>query len=188
MESGITTERILAGLEKNTLTTTLPDFGKDLGMVFVYNFSPAFSAQAEGMFISEAGQRYKEYHNGKYVTRDVDLRYYTLNVLLKYNRSKAIYGLPISGHGVIGGLYAGMLNKATENIGGKNFDKSSAYEKVNYGIILGYEYNRYVLPNLVLSSGLRLNYGFPNIDTNLFSRTFTGSLDLNIAVRYRVGL
>jgi hypothetical protein len=174
----------LLGLERHTLNTTVPDFGKDIGMVFAYNFSRAFSAQAEGMFISESGQRYKEYRNGKYVDREADLRYYTLNLLLKYNRNKASKALLLNGHSIVGGLYASRLNKATETINGQ-ITQSNAYEDYNYGVILGYEYNRFVSPNLLITSGLRVNYGFPNIDKRLFLKTFTGSFDLNIGVKYR---
>jgi hypothetical protein len=171
----------LLGLERHTLNTTVPDFGKDIGMAFAYNFSRAFSAQAEGMFISEAGQRYKEYRNGKYVDREADLRYYTLNLLLKYNRNRVLL---LNGHTIVGGLYASRLNQATETINGR-VSQSSAYEDYNYGVIFGYEYNRFVMPNLVVTSGLRVSYGFPNIDERLFSKTFTGSFDLNVAVKYR---
>jgi hypothetical protein len=174
----------LLGLERHTLNTTVPDFGKDIGMVFAYNFSRAFSAQAEGMFISESGQRYKEYRNGKYVDREADLHYYTLNLLLKYNRNKASQAVLLNGHSIVGGLYASRLNKATETINGQ-ITRSNAYEDYNYGVILGYEYNRFVTPHLLITSGLRVNYGFPNIDERLFLKTFTGSFDLNIAVKYR---
>lgn len=178
----------MLGLEKHTLNTTIPDFGKDIGLLVAYNFSPRWSVQTEGMFISESGQRYKEYRNGKYVTREVDLNYYGLNLMVRYNRYNMVYGERQNGHSIISGVFAGVLNNAKDRINHKTLDSRALYRDHNYGIILGYEYNRYIFSNLVVTSGLRVNYGFPNIDTGLFYRTFTGSLDFNVALKYRVGL
>lgn len=177
-----------AGLEKHTLNTTLPDFGKDIGIVFSYNFSPKLSAQAEGMFISEMGQKYKEYRNGKYVNREVDLHYYNMNLLLKYSRNKIIHGQPINGSRIIGGLYAGRFKNASETINDKTISTPAAFSNYNLGVILGYEYNRYLFTNLVVTSGLRINYGFSDIRPHSRSKTATGSFDLNIAIKYRIGL
>ena len=180
--------KTLLGLEKHTLNTTIPDFGKDIGVVAAYNFSRRWSLQAEGMFISESGQRYKEYRNGKYVTREVDLNYYGFNLLVRYNRRKMAYGDPKNGHGITAGIFAGALKKATDRIHDKTLDGRALYHDHNYGMLLGYEYNRYIFSNLVITSGLRVSYGFPNIDTGLFYRTFTGSFDFNMALKYRIGL
>jgi hypothetical protein len=176
------------GLEKHTMNTTLPDFGKDIGLVFCYNFAPRFSAQAEGMFLSQMGQRYKEYRHGNYVTRNVDLSFYGLNLLLKYSRNKIINGQPLNAHGLLAGFYAGALKKATESISGEVFDIRAAYSSYDYGALLGYEYNRYLSRRLVLTSGLRINYGFANVYAERIPKTATGSFDLNLAVKYRMGV
>lgn len=178
----------LMGLEKHTLTTTLPDFGKDIGMVVTYHFSPRWSAQAEGMFLSELGQRYQEYRNGKYVGREVDLRYYTMNLVMKYNRNAFIGAAPANGHALVGGIFAGRLHRATETISDNTTDNADDYTQFNYGVLAGYEYNRYIFKNLVFTTGLRVNYGFPNIDALRYSRTVTGSFDVNVALKYRLGL
>lgn len=176
------------GLEKHTMNTTLPDFGKDIGLVFCYNFSPRFSAQAEGMFLSQMGQRYKEYRHGKYVTRNVDLSFYGLNLLLKYSRNKIINGQPLNAHGVLAGLYAGALKNATESISGEVFDIRAAYSGYDYGVLVGYEYNQYLSRKVVLTSGLRINYGFANVHAERVPKTATGSFDFNLAVKYRIGV
>jgi hypothetical protein len=177
-----------AGLEKHTMNTTLPDFGKDIGLVFCYNFSPRFSAQAEGMFLSQMGQRYKEYRHGRYVTRDVDLNFYGLNLLLKYNRNKIINGQPLNAHGLLAGFYAGALKNAVESVSGEVFDVRAAYARYDYGVLLGYEYNQYLTDKLVLASGLRVNYGFANVHAERVPKTATGSFDFNLAVKYRIDI
>lgn len=184
----------LMGLEKHTLTTTLPDFGKDIGMVMTYDFSPRWSVQGEGMFVSEVGQRYQEYRNGKYVGREVDLRYYTMNLVMKYRRNTFVGPAPANGHALVGGIFAGKLHRATETISDDATSNDNAthnpdgYTQFNYGVLAGYEYNRYIFKNLVFTTGLRVNYGFPNIDALRYSRTVTGSFDVNVALKYRVGL
>lgn len=178
----------LMGLEKHTLNTTLPDFGKDVGMVVTYHFSRRWSAQAEGLFLSELGQRYQEYRNGKYVDREVDLRYYTMNLVMKYHRNTIVGAAPVNGHALIGGIFAGRLQRASEVINDNATDNGYNYTQVNYGLLAGYEYNRYVFKNLVFTTGLRINYGLPNIDALGYSRTATGSFDVNVALKYRLGL
>jgi hypothetical protein len=140
------------------------------------------------MFVSEMGQRYNEYRNGKYVNREIDLRFFTANLLLKYSRNRILHGQFLNAHGIIGGIYTRGLNNATQTINGQTTDARVNYSRYDYGMILGYEYNRYLFTNFVITSGLRVNNGFPDIDANSWSRTATGSFDLNIAVKYRIGL
>lgn len=174
-----------AGLERHTLTTTLPDFGKNIGMAMRYNFARRFSAQVETFFISEIGQRYKEYRKGKYIERELDLNYFHGSLLLKYGNNAMMLDQLVNGHGIIGGLYFSKLKNATETIDGHTTGISDAYSSSDYGIILGYEYNQRLFSNFLFTSGVRLNYGLKNIRPASVSKTGTGSFDVNLGVRYR---
>ena len=175
------------GLEKHTLIHTLPDFGKDVGAVVRYTFSPKLSAQAEGFFISDMGQRYNEYRKGKYIERNVDLNYVHANVLFRYGNNATLLGRLVNGHGFIAGFYYGRLMHASETIDGQARDIRSLYAVSNYGIVTGYEYNQHLFSNFFFSTGVRLNYGLKNIRTHAGSRTATGSFDVNFGLRYRFG-
>ena len=175
------------GLERRSLTTTLPDFGKNIGATIRYNFAPLFSVQAEGFFISDMGQRYNEYRKGKYIEREVDLNYFHGNLLFKYGNNAMALGRIVNGHGVIGGLYFSKLEGATETIDGHTTDLSDAYAPVDYGLVLGYEYNQHLFSNFYFTSGVRLNYGLKDIRSHSSSKTSTGSFDVNFALRYRIG-
>lgn len=174
------------GLERRSLTATLPDFGKDIGVAIRYNFAPRFTVQAEGFFISDMGQRYNEYRKGKYIEREVDLNYFHGNLLFKYGNNAMQLGRLVNGHGIIGGLYLSKLISAAETIDAHTTDMRDDYAKADYGVIIGYEYNQHLFSNFFFTSGVRLNYGLKDIRPDASSRTSTGSFDVNFSLRYRV--
>lgn len=173
------------GLERHTLTTTLPDFGKNIGVAIRYNFASAWSAQAEISFLSGMGQRYHEYRKGRYIERDVDLDYFHGKLLVKYGSNAMVLDRLVNGHGIIGGLFFSKLKSATETIDGHTTDLRDAYTPVDYGVVVGYEYNQRVFNNFFFTSGVRLNYGLKNIRPSTASKTGTGSFDVDFGVRYR---
>jgi hypothetical protein len=169
-----------SGLEKNTLHTTVPDFGKDIGVLLDYTVSEKLGVSGEAI-IAEMGQKYKEYRHGKYVTREVNLKYYTFNLLLKYkiNRFLGERGSDI----VIGG-YGSALSSAHEVINDEAIDQKNQFSTHDFGAVIGYEFNREVLKNVIFTSGLRFNYGFRNV--YIEEITSTGSLALNFAIKYKI--
>lgn len=174
------------GLEKHTLTTTLPDFGKDAGVVVRYTFSPKFSAQAEGFFLSDMGQRYNEYRKGKYIERDVDLNYFHGNLLFRYGNNATLLGRLVNGHGIIAGLYYSKLEDASETIDGHTTDIKSLYSLSDYGLVIGYEYHQHLFSNFFFTTGARINYGLKDLRSHAESKTGTGSFDVNFGLRYRL--
>ena len=176
----------LSGLEKKTLHSTTPDFGKDLGIVIAYDFSPLFALQAEGNFLSDMGQRYKEYRNGKYVEREIDLVYYNANLMLKYSPHKYRHGFTGSAHAVTGGFFYSLLKHSFERIDGRPTLVDEDYASNDYGAIIGYEYNRYLGERFEFTTALRMNLGLRDIGTNSWLRTTSGSFGLNVAIKYRL--
>lgn len=176
----------LSGLEKKTLHNTRLDFGKDLGVVIAYDFSPLFALQAEGNFLSDMGQRYEEYRNGKYVEREIDLTYYNANLMLKYSPHKYSHGFAGSAHAITGGFFYSLLKNSFENIDGRPAVASDDYVSDDYGAIIGYEYNRYLGERFEFTTGLRMNLGFRDIGTDPWFRTTSGSFGLNVAIKYRL--
>lgn len=171
------------GFEKHTLHTTVPEFGKDIGFLVDYGLSEKLGIKGEAIFLSEMGQKYKEYRNGKYVTRKVNLEYYSFNILLKY---KAKRFLGDRGSDILVGSYGSVLKNAYESINGEEFDKKSQILPYDFGVIVGYELNREILKNLILTSGLRFNYGLLNVYTNEVNHTSNGSVSLNFAIKYKI--
>lgn len=171
-----------SGLEKHTLNTTVPDFGKDLGVLLDYDFSEKLALQGE-VVLAEMGQKYKEYLNGKYVTREINLAYYNVHLLLKYKMTRLLGETESS---IIIGSYGGALRTASEIISDNAIDQRNRFRKHDFGAVLGYELNQKVLKNLFFSSGLRFNYGFTNVNKDKMNRTSTGSLALNFAIKYKI--
>ena len=91
---------------------------------------------------------------------------------------------------LMAGPYLGLLTSAEETIGENTLDKSETYTHYDYGMVLGYEYEIFPWESISIASGLRIKYGFKNIYRGegiipgSFRRTNTGSIDLNIAVKY----
>lgn len=178
------------GLESEELTTTLPDFGKDLGISVGWDFSNRWGLQSELYFISESGQKYKEYIHGKYLTREIDLSYVKVNLLLKYRKLRIAGHKRLSSKNLLLGAYGKGLSSAYEKVGNRKENISHTYNNHDLGMILGYEHQLYLMPKLVVSAGLRITYGLVNVYKGNeiipadLRATNLGSVDLNFSIKY----
>lgn len=180
------------GFDENELHSTVPDFDMAIGLVSGLTLSDRLATQGEMMIISNYGQKYRDYVNGKYVKRDLDLDYFQLNVILSYKLK--LHNENKLSSSILLGPYWGLLKSASENIGKENIDIKANYKQSVFGVILGYEYLYSASPRLGLHSGLRFTYGISNIysGNNLipasFRKTHPGAVSFNLGIRYNVGV
>jgi len=179
------------GFDENELHSTVPDFDMAIGLVSGITLSDRLATQGEMMIISNYGQKYRDYINGRYVKRDLDLDYFQLNVVFSYKLK--LHNENKLSSSILLGPYWGLLKSASENIGQETLDIKSNYRQSVFGVILGYEYLWSVSPRLGLHSGLRFTYGISNIysGNNLipasFRKTHPGAVSLNLGIRYNFG-
>ena len=180
------------GLKSNELTTTAPYFGKSFGLLTGKNLSEKFTLQFEGSIIDETGQKYHEYIHGKYVTRVLSLDYITFNIHLRYSRSHLwAVKTPVSSN-IIVGPYAGYLKSANEIIDAETENIKYHYENLDYGMIVGYEFDFHLKRGFLISTGLRFKIGLPNVYAgnelipSTFNKTKTASINLLFGLKYYI--
>lgn len=175
------------GLKRSSLNDTRLTFGKEFGVTLQRSIGGAADIQVEYYFYSQIGQRYHEYINALYQTKDVRLNYqkfqvvYRMRVLQKVN-APALYA--------VGGIRVSRLTLADTSIGSESQEVTQEYRPWDYGFILGGEAEFKLSTKLLFVSGLRASYGLRNIylGTNQapaeFNKTHTASLGLMVGLKY----
>jgi len=183
----------ISGLSRHELHTTLPGFGYNLGLAGSRRFTPKFSLHADISFISETGQRYNRYLEGRYVSENIRLSYSTLTVAMKYTFSQGeIWGTPVH-TSLYAGPYAGMLGSAKTYIDSEKTNTTSRYSRWDWGGMAGVGHDIYISHNLSLSAGLFFRYGLTNIYAGEeeipaeLRYTNTGSLELFLSIQRAIG-
>lgn len=180
----------MRGLEGKNYTSIAPDYGKNIGVFGSFRLNKNLKIQGEGNFISEMGQKYFEYKNGQYISREMDLKYYTLDVILKINTPDFLKKLGPEHSDFLAGFYSGYLNKAKQNLNGIANNSNRDFKDYDFGIVAGYEFT--VNPNnpVELKPSIRINYGLTNIYAGSeiipahFRKTKTASISLNLAFSF----
>lgn len=181
------------GLSSDELTTTLPSFGKNFGVLMAYDVSSRIVLQAELVY-SEEGQSYKDYIGGKYQKKTTALAYSSVSAIAKYRLHPLFAMSNAASSSVLLGIYYGRLQKAEEILEDNTRGLSHEYKDFDVGIFIGYEYEYKLFKSFVITPGVRFRYGLTNIysgDGRLPSSmniTKNGSLDLNIALKYNFSL
>jgi hypothetical protein len=154
------------------------------------NLSEKFTLQFEGAIIDEAGQKYHVYIHGKYVTRVLSLDYTTFNINLRYGRSHLwAANTPISSN-IIFGPFVSYLKSASEIIDAETENIKYHYENLDYGMIAGYEFDFHLKRGFLISTGLRIKIGIPNVYAgselipSTFNKTRTASVNLSFGLKY----
>jgi hypothetical protein len=134
------------------------------GVVTGYNFDRHFGLQLEGIY-GKHGQHYDlQTMGGPTIIRNVDLYYFHIPLLFKYNGG-ADYATRFY---MMAGPQMSILNKAniyynngqtSYNIDAKNKFMSQSWEVV---FELGSDFN--ITKNIYASTGIRLNYGLTDIN------------------------
>jgi hypothetical protein len=178
------------GLKSNELNATVPYFGKSFGLLAGKNISGRITFQMEGAIIDEAGQKYHEYLHGKYVTRVLSLDYTTFNIHLRYGRSHLwAVNTPVASN-LLFGPYVSYLKSATEIVETETENIKYHYENLDYGMIVGYEFDFHLKGGFLLSTGLRIKMGIPNVYAgnelipSTFNKTRTASVNVTLGFKY----
>ncbi len=172
------------GLNPKKLGNSLPTFHQEMGVLSTLAFKKNHRIGIEFLWRSETGQNYQQYINANYVNRNITLNYLKLQAF--YIREHKI----IPGMTIVGGYFAG-LNMAQEIQGNDMFNINGNYRNLDYGLLIGHQFNIPIIDKLTIRPGFRFNYSFINIfkgDAIVpghFKYTNNFAAGLNIAVSYR---
>jgi len=183
--------KTLYSIRKSPYSSASPDLGKSYGAMAGASLNNKLDVQAEALFTSETGQKYREYSDGQVMDNQIQLNYSSLKLTGRYEIFGSSFQLPVSHH-LVAGIYVSYLKNAKQISNGAAENISGAYKNYNLGMVAGYELDTHISPNYSLSLGLRFNPGFINIyeGTSLmpaqFNKTYSSSVNVNIALKYNL--
>jgi hypothetical protein len=176
--------KTISGLQPDELTATNVSFGQNLGVQLGASLTPHLSSQVEFLWISQSRQQYNEYINGKYVYNSLELDYYTLAIQSKYKFKQL--------HSIYAGGYLGLMKTAKQNVDGAVNMITNEYSKLDYGVILGYEYSIPLGNRLNISPGAFAKVGLNNVFTgneympSFLNKTQVASLSFSLSLSYNI--
>jgi len=136
---------------------------------------------------SRAEQKYSQYLNGIYSEKSYELRYSSLELT-----ASRVMGHS-SGRGnirfsTVTGAYISYLHSAYKFLNNSQYNVSSLYKPVDYGIIAGTDVEIPLLDLFSVSPGLRIRFGIPNIfeDQEAFPNELRTTR--NASVEFRLNL
>ncbi len=178
------------GLKRSSLSSTKVTWGKEFGVTVQRSVGHKSFVQAEYYFYSEIGQRYQEY---------IDVLYQTKNIRLNYQKIQFVYRIRVFEKRKLppvyfaAGLHASKLTLASTSIGGEGQIVTEEYMPWDYGVLAGMETEFSVTDKLILVPGIRAAYGMRNIyggnsqlPANL-NKTNTATIGISLGIRYAVG-
>lgn len=177
------------GLKRSSLNDTRLTFGKEFGVLIQRNISESSDIRVEYYFFSEIGQRYNEYINALYQSKNVTLRYHKVQILY---RTRILHKIQSPSLYALGGFNLSRLRVADSSIGNEHQNITRQYQPWDYGLVLGAEADFRLSDKLTLNTGLRMAYGFRNVylgtaqTPSEFNKTHTASIGLAIGLRYRI--
>ncbi|MFO7977332.1 MAG: hypothetical protein R6U64_01620 [Bacteroidales bacterium] len=164
----------------------------DIALSMKYALSTRWDIETGLSFSSNTGQSYQQYLYGRYDQKDIVLNYFHAELSAVHKSKKRWFvGSYIIGHSTTLGVYVASLNSATEKIGGIKEDVAHSYRGNDYGMILGHNLELTLSNRLVLSPGMRLTWGLPNIYTGAYDipslkRTHNQSIELRFSLYYNL--
>ncbi|MBS3806039.1 MAG: hypothetical protein KGY60_00915 [Bacteroidales bacterium] len=189
--SWLLSNKTIYSIRKSPYSSASPEVGKSYGIMGGASLNDHFDVQAEALFTSETGQKYREYTNGQVLHNQILLNYTSLKITGRYKIFGSSFQLPVSHHLVLG-TYGSYLKNAQQQTDGQTKNIKGAYKNYNLGVVVGYELDTHIAPNYSLSAGLRFNPGFINIyeGTSMlpaqFNKTYSSSVNINIALKYNL--
>jgi hypothetical protein len=143
-----------------------------------YNILPCFGVWT-GFGVAKLGQKYEGEQNSLKATRNIDLLYSVVPVLLRFSAG----GERVKFHGLVGPEFAFLRYASQEyerggtvlsdtsavSLSGLHFDKGAnditgRYQKNDILLLVDLGIDLYLTSSLFINAGLKINYGFKDIN------------------------
>jgi hypothetical protein len=173
------------GFKSETLNTTEIVFFPDAGLSLNFSLNKTWSLQADAFIYSNTGQGYHDYIYGNYSRKTITLKYSTIALSVKYKFKGTGLYLPHSSINVLAGGYFSILQHANQEINKDLENIESLYEKTDFGVRLGGEFEFQISDQLSIAPGMIISLGIPDISKpGYLTRTHNGSAGFNISFYY----
>ncbi len=149
--------KTIGGLQMYETTSTLASYGESFGFIAGKGISNRIHLEMGLDIISRKQQRYHEYIHGRFVETRLNMDYTKLSIHAGWNIS------PNSPFSLVAGMYSAYLRGAEFAINGQSNDVRLDYRRMDYGLLVGFEFSRPVLTNLQMGAGFYSHYGLTNI-------------------------
>ncbi|MCU4155037.1 hypothetical protein J1N10_03565 [Carboxylicivirga sp. A043] len=180
------------GFSPSGMNSSDVTFQPDIGLNVQYAINQKFIASVNVFLSSTSKQNSHVYNYGEYVHKETQLDYLAGELAIKHNAKHSLFGDKIIRRNV-GGVYVAHLQSASETISQTTEDASMQYASLDYGVILGQEFELRNRGPVKISTGLTVKYGLPNVfkgDANVpgkFNKTQNASIEFRIGIAYRWG-
>jgi hypothetical protein len=151
------------GFKSESLKSTEFVFFPDVGLSLSYSLNRTWLLQSDVFLSSNTGQEYLDYIYGHYSRKKITLNYSTIDLSVKHKFVGSNNFIPGSSINVIAGTYLSYLHYAHQKINTDLENIVSQYEKLDFGVIVGGEYELQIFDQLSVAPGLFLSLGIPNI-------------------------
>jgi len=175
-----------SGMNESKMTV-VPEFG--LNVQYAINQRYIFDTNL--FFSSTSKQNSNTYKHGEYISKNLQLNYIAGEFALKQNAKHNIFGSEKIIRRNVAGVYVAQLQSASETLVSDAEDVASKYAALDYGIIVGQEFELRSKGPVKVSTGLTVKYGLPNVYTgdntvpSNFNKTHNASVEFRIGIAYR---
>ncbi|MGE3653135.1 MAG: hypothetical protein AB7G22_03370 [Flavobacteriales bacterium] len=162
------------------------DFGYNIGGTIGFIMSDKLNLETNVNFISTSGYNRKYSLNDLTYSENLNLTYTTIDVMAKRMNNKSTFDNKKYSTNLIGGIYAGYLSSAEVITNGQATDVANQFNKMDLGIILGIEQDRYLSKQIMITPGIKYRQGLLNISdgNNAYQAARTFSVEFNIGIKY----
>ncbi len=179
----------IKGLRSDEMTKTIPNFSNDFAIYAGMDISNTMSVIIEADFRLQNKQKYYEYVNGDYVSKEIRLNYNVLSAQFKYNFYRFYNNSQLRANIVLGG-YGGLLKYGQLKVKNTKQDVENQYNKYDVGFVIGYELDIRFFERIALIPGVRYKQGLVNIYRGdgvipaSFNKTYAATFDFYLGVNY----
>ncbi len=177
--------KTVEALKSDDLTAVNASYGMNIGVHAGANIGQRMRLRSDFMWLSQSRQSYNEYLNGKYVTTNYELNYYTLSLQAGYRFNNV--GRE---HYVWAGSYIGFMRGATRALPGITADIRNEFSDLDYGVMAGYDYPLSLGYSLTITPGVSFKYGLKNVFQGndyipwYLSQTRNAAINFSLSISY----
>ena len=161
------------------------DFGTTVGGTVGWIVSDKLNVEANVNVNSTSGYKRKFSNEVSSFEEELNLNYTTISVLAKRMHNKSTFDNKKYSTNLIGGLYGGQLTSSSSIMNGQSITNKDC-KKIDFGLVLGVEQDRYLTKAFVITPGIRYQQGLMNVanESSMFSSSRNFSLSFNLGIKY----
>ena len=190
LNGGLKKQDIISTIDNNSVLSSYKrenflDFGNSLGATVGLIVSDKVNLETNVNLNSTSGYKRRFSNEEVAFEEDVNLNYATVSLLIKKMANKSTFDNKKYSTNLIGGVYGAYLTSSESKINGSTHD-IYGYKKADFGVVVGFEQDRYVTKEFIITPGVRYNQGLFNIanDKSNYNSAINLSLEFNLSVKY----